>query len=306
MPPISTVTHIVLSCLPKFEIVSDIPKAKPKLVSVTGNQFIVVSIEKRLAVYDMAGTGKPRYTIEPATANAKADLLKTSKDGKYIVVTDGAKLFVLETAAGGEPLYTVEHQPEKERIATIEFIGDEDYLLVVRQNRTDKKLETSEIYDIPASKLLFNIPADIGRNPRFIASRRFLYSENLGSTIVWNMAEKRQTIIRLKTYTPDSDPNSTSYTETSEVSVENTALSPDEKIILRYGHKVVSAFEIETGREIQRIFNSEKVKYDKNGKVKESGLGKAGWAAGGRVAYAFDDGGFFDNRRTVSLWTRVD
>lgn len=287
---------------PKFEVAKSHPKEDLEFVSVVGGRHLVLSIDKKLTVYDIAGVGRPIYTVQPKVPEASVRLLNTAKDGKYLLVGDGSDLLVLETAGDGEPIFKIPRQSEKERFSTVKF-ADENYLVITRVNRSEKKPEKTEFYDPATGKIVYDLPIAPGSTVKFVANKKYLYTEGLGATLVWNFVEQKAFVIPLKIVSPSSDSeNSTIYD--SPYNAESTELSPDEKYILRHGDDVVSVFDIETGKEIQSIFDQEKVKYDKNNKVKKSGLGDAGWAANGRFVYALEAGSFSGKRRTVSFWTR--
>jgi hypothetical protein len=211
---------------------------------------------------------------------------------------------VLKMDGKGEPVFTVSRQSISERLYNANFIDDGKYLSVARVNRKEKKPDRTELYDPATGKVLFDIPAGIGSKPNFTADKRYLYSTALGSATFWDFAERRAFRISLQTYTPSSTNHDGTTTNDSPVNVQWVELSPDERYILRYGYDTVTVFDIATGNEVQSIFDSAKVKYNKWNKVKQSGLSTAGWAAGGRVVYAFDQGGFFGKRRAVSFWSR--
>jgi hypothetical protein len=289
---------------PKFEVAKSHPKEDLELISVVGGRHLVLSVDKKLLVYDLAGVGKPKYTLQSKVPDTTVRLVNSAKDGKYILVADGLDLFVLETAGIGEPIFKILRQSEKERFSSIGFT-DENYLIITRVNRTEKKPERTEFYDPGTGKIIYDLPIAPGSTVKFTANKKYLYTEGLGATLVWNFAEQKAFIISLKTVTPSSSDSqdNTSY-DNSPYNAESTELSPDEKYILRYGDDVVSVFDIETGNEIQSIFDVAKVKYDKKNKVKKSGLGNAGWAADGRIVYAFEGGGLFSRGKTVSFWAR--
>jgi hypothetical protein len=84
---------------------------------------------------------------------------------------------------------------------------------------------------------------------------------------------------------------------------EYVVFSPDFRYILRYGDDVTEVYETETGSLAQSIFDADNVKYDKQKRIKNSGLGSAGWIINGKYLFACDfGGGFFKVSRTISFW----
>ncbi len=291
---------------PRFEITSGDPKSKAKFIRIIGGRYIVSSVDKKFVIYDIAGSGSPLYSISAKVPTDSILLYDSTADGKYVVFADDSEATVLETGGNGTPLYKIARQSEKERFSTIAFSEDPDYLFISRVNRSEKRPDRTEFYDIKSGKIVFEIPTTLGSDAKSTPSGKFLYSTKLGNVTFWNNDEKRFFNIPLEVDTPSVsyDPHSTVYVDTTPYNAERISISPDEKYILRYGDDVVSVFDIETGNEVQSIFDRQKVKYDKNNKVKKSGLGDAAWAADGRAVYAFDTGGFLGRQRTVSFWTR--
>lgn len=289
---------------PRFEIAPAGPKTpKPRLDALLDGRSMVVSLDKTVAVYDLAGNGTPRFVLGSGIERG-IGLTETSADGRYLAVTDGSKITVLEASGNGSALYDIRWDSESERISPVGFIEGSRYFVVNRYARKVKDSGRTEFYDA-TGQMSITIPIPIGDKPRFMADGTVLYSENMRAAMLWNFTEKRSTVIPLKVGHSDPDPNAYYVQDDLDYSIEWALPSPDEKYVLRYGGKRVSVFDLRSGLEVQDIFDKEKVKYDKNNRVKKSGLGKAAWAAQGRVLYVFDEGGFFGITRTVSLWTRT-
>ena len=286
---------------PRFEVSAKNEKEDVDFKGVIGGQFLAASIDKKLAVYDFAGDGTPNFVLASDTPNDSVKLFDNAKNGNFIAVADDNKVSVLETNGNGKPLYEIRRDSEKERFTLVKFLEEKNYLAVGRVNRSADKPEKTEIYDIQSGKLLFTIPIGFSTNVAFTADEKFLYDEKLGSTGIWNLAAKRFLYIPLEIYEEDSNQEMSSYTLPS-FNIEHTSLSPDGKFILKYGDDVVSVFEMETGKEVQKLFDPERVKFSKKTKkVKKSGLGDAGWSADGRYIYAIGE-----KSRTVNFWKVAD
>ena len=289
---------------PRFEISAANPKEDFRFVGVAAGRFIVVAVNKKLRVYDFAGGGAP--TFEFASGNPKdgARFVGASRDGRFIVVRDDEKLAVVDTvhAGGARPIYEIKRTSEKERFPLVKIFGDEKLLAVGRANRSEKKPERTEFYDIETGKTAFEIPAVLSYDARFTPDEKYILSEDLGGTFVWNLREKRAFTIPLEVYAPSDDSNAAYQNQQEPSNVESVALSPNGEMILRHGGNLTSVFDMETGREIRTLFDAERVKYDKQNKIKKSGLGEAGWSPDGRYVFAFEQGGFFGKSRTINLW----
>lgn len=284
---------------PRFEISSPEEKEDVALKGVLGERFLAASIGKKFAVYDLAGDGKPRFILASDTPNDSVKLLDKTKDGNFIAVADDNKISVLETEGAGKPLYEIKRDSEKERFTLIKFLEEKNYFLVGRVNRSEKKPERTEIYDIESGRLQFTIPAGFSQNVRFTPDEKLLYDEELGSTRIWNLASKKFLHIPITTYITSSDDMNNM---TSEYNIEQTSLSPDGKFVLKYGGDIVSVFDLETGKELQKLSDPDHVKYyKKTNNIKKSGLRDAGWSDDGRFIYALGE-----NWKTVNFWKAAD
>ncbi len=289
---------------PKYEIAKSDPKENFDFVRVIGGKIIVVAVGEKLRFYEFGGSGAPKFELAAEKAGDTVEVLTATNDGRFFVVGEDTKISVFETAGGGKPLYEIRKDSEKERFSTVNFTDVGNYLVVGRTNRSEKKPERTEFYDVESGKLAFDIPMVVSSDMRFTRDRKFLLTELLGATSVWNFSEKRAFHIPLEVDQPSMTTDSLQYgTTTAEpYNSEYTALSPNEKFILRYGEKIVSVFDIETGKEVQVIFDPQKVKYDKQNKIKKSGYTEAGWTEDGKYLYAFSQSGFFYEYDTISLW----
>ncbi|MBC7796866.1 MAG: hypothetical protein H7Z37_08340 [Pyrinomonadaceae bacterium] len=281
---------------PRFEISAKIPNQKIKLLIVIAGKYLVFSIDKKLVVHDFAGNGSPLYELVSAKPNDTVNLGSITEDGKYIVVADDTKLSVLETAGNGKPIYEIARNSEKERFTLVKVMNEEKYLVVGRINKSEKQSETTEFYNIASGEKAFTIPAGFGYSLQFTPDKKHLYDEALGGTSVWNFAQSNLYKIPLKVQYPDDNAN-------SPYNIEHTTLKPDGKFILKYGGKRTSLIDIETGKEVQTIFDADKAKFDKSKQVKNSKLGNARWSNDGKEVYAFNEGGFFSKSRTLSIWS---
>ena len=287
---------------PKFEISAQNPKEDYNLIAVIGEKSVVVSVDKKLRVYDFDGNGTPRFELVSDKPNDSVNLVGATKDGRFMIVRDDIKVSVLDITSDGKPLYEVVRDSEKERLTTVKILDNENYLAIGRVNRSEKKPVRTEFYNIESGKKSFDVPFEIGNDVRFTPANKFLFTQVLGAAYVWNFAENRFNVIPLEVYSPENNPNKIYLEPDTPRNTEDTALSPNGKFILRYGEKVVSVFDTATGKEIQMIFDAEKVKYDKENKIKKSGLNNAGWSNDGKYVYAFDQTNFFGKYKTISFW----
>ncbi len=287
---------------PKFEISAKNDKEDFDFKRIVAGQFIFVSFDKKLYAYDAAGNGTPKYELVSPKANDSVNIVSITQDENYIAVTDDTKASVLETAGNGKPLYEIPFANEKEGFTALNFMRGEKYFIVSRVNRSEKKPERSEFYHIETGKIDLELPGTVGSDAQFTPDKRFIYSTGLGSTTVWNVAQKTRYKISLDVHYPDTIDKDYVHSTDEPSNNESTLLSPDGKWFLRHGMYVVSIFDIETGNEVQRIFDPGNVKYNKENKVKNSGLGEAGWSEDGKYVYAFGQIGIRRTRKFVNFW----
>ncbi|HEX8368753.1 MAG TPA: WD40 repeat domain-containing protein [Pyrinomonadaceae bacterium] len=289
---------------PMLEVSRQNPKEDLDFVRILSGRFAIIKVDGKLRLYDTQSSKTPKLEIVSDNPKDSMEFQGATEDGKYIVVRDDRKISVFEIPGGGKPLYEIIRQSEKERFPTIRFLDDKNLLVVARVNRSEKKEPKTEFYDIPTGKLVFDAAFEAGYNMKYTPDDRYIYQTQLGSFSVWNLAARRFFVIPLETYSPSSDSNTPDYLkiDTTPYNTEYVEFSPDYRYILRYGDDVTAVFETETGKQLQTIFDPEKVKYDKQNKIKKSGLGKAGWVNNGKYVYALEVTNFFNSSNTVSLW----
>ncbi|HEX8247941.1 MAG TPA: WD40 repeat domain-containing protein [Pyrinomonadaceae bacterium] len=290
---------------PRLEVLQQNPKEDIDFVQIFGDRFAVVEVDSKLRLYDMRANNMPLLEIASDNPKDTVEFQGVTEDGKYIVVRDDRKVSVFEVSGGEKPVYEIIRQSEKERFPAVKFLNEKNLLMVTRVNRAEKKEPKTEFYDIASGKLVFDAAFEAGYDLKFTRDGKYLYETELGSFSVWNVAARRFYALGLETYTPSYtyDANNPNYLADSPRNTEYVAFSPDYRYILRYDGDVTAVFETETGKQLQTIFNPEKVKYDKQNRIKKSGLGKAGWVwtSNGKYVYAFDSSGIFSSK-TVSFW----
>lgn len=288
---------------PRLEVLQQNPKEDIDFVQIFGDRFVVVEIDSKLRLYDMRAGNTPLLEIVSDNPKDTVEFQGVTEDGKYMVVRDDRKVSVFEVSGGDKPVYEILRQSEKERFPAVKFLNEKNLLMVARVNRADKKDPKTEFYDIASGKLVFDASFEAGYDLKFTRDGKYLYETELGAFSVWNVAARRFYALGLETYTPSYsyDPKETNYVTDSPRNIEYAEFSPDYRYILRHGDDVTAVFETETGKQLQVIFNPEKVKYDKQNRIKKSGLGKAGWINNGKYVYAFDSSSIFDSK-TVSFW----
>jgi hypothetical protein len=289
---------------PMLEVLQQNPKEDLDFVRILSGRFVVVNVDARLRVYDTQGGKAPKLEVVSDNPKDSVEFRGATENGKYIAVSDDRKVSVFEVSGGGKPIYEIVRQSEKERFPTVQFLNARNLLVVARVNRSEKKEPKTEFYDIPTGKLIFDAAFEAAYDMKFTPDGKYIYQTELGAFSVWNIADRRFFSIALATYTPPTNYDSTNvqYVTDSPRNTEYAVFSPDYRYILRHGDDVTAIFETETGKQLQVIFDPEKVKYDKQNKIKKSGLGSAGWINNGKYVYALEPGGIFRNSKTISFW----
>ncbi len=289
---------------PLFSIAPKNAKEDLSFLQIVRERFVIVKAENKIRVYDTLNGNALKYELAPENPKDTTEFQGLSKDGKYIAVREDRKVSVIELAGDGKPSYEIVRDSESERFPTVLFIDDKNLLAIARVNNKEKKEPRTEFYDLTTGKIKFDAPFAIDTDAKFTSDDKYLYNPKIGSFQVWNLAAKRFYSINLETYTETMYDSSTQQTTSGETrNSEYVRFSPDFRYILRYGDDVTAVFDTETGKQIQTIFDSEKVKYNKNNQIKKSGLGDAGWINNGKYVYAFESGSFFfGEKKTISLW----
>lgn len=272
-------------------------------LDLPGNRFAVVRADNKIRLYDLQNPNAPKLEVAPADPKDTTEYHGATRDGRFFVVNDDLKAAVYETARADKPLYEIPRQSEKERFLAIRIFDDKNLLAIARVNRSEKKPSRTEFYDLANGKISFEVAFDVGYDAKFSPGDRFIYEKGTGYFAVWNTAAKIAYGVSLKTRThTQTDPVDGRETSGETYNTETVAFSPDYRYILRSGDDVTAVFDAETGKELQVIYDAEKVKYDKKNNVKKSGYGEASWIVGGKYVAAFDVGGIFREPRTVSLY----
>ncbi len=280
---------------PRFEVSAKGEKKDYVLVKVIDGRFLAVSVNKNFRVYDIAGNGEPQFAIASANPNDTVRLYDQTKDGRYIAVADDSKVSVLETKGNGKPVYEFNRENDNERFTLIKFFEERNSLAIGRVNRSEKKPERTEFYDIETGRLSVEVPIGFTSNVTLSPDQSFLYDHGFAGTAVWNFAQSTSFFISLETHEPRFKPGA--VTQETPYKIEYTSLGPDGSLLLKYGGDVVSVYDVETGIEIQKLFDAKRVKYNKKNEVKKSGLGNAFWALVNTGVFALDD-----KFNTVNFW----
>jgi WD40 repeat protein len=286
---------------PKFELSPENPKQDLSFSDIINERFVFIRADNKLRVYDTLSGNKLKYEIAPNNPKDTIEWRDITGDGRYIAVADDQKASVFEVSGAGKPLYEIVRNSEKERFPTVKFLEDRRLLAVARVNRSEKKEPRTEFYDIVTGKLVFDAAFEAGSEIKFTPNGKYIYQTGLGSFSLWNIDARRLLEIKLEYYAPDYDSSTPEYLRIAPQNTEFVEFSPDYRYILRYGD-VTEVYETATGNRLQDIFDAQNVKYDKQNKIKNSGLGHAGWINNGKFVYAFEPVRLFKNSRTVSFW----
>lgn len=278
---------------PKYEISSVNPKSDLEFIKLINDELIVVSVDKTLRIYEFGGDGKPKYEFSSTNPKTSFNLVDSSKNGKYFAIGGNGKTSFYETKGNGQPISEI--TPPEGFYTSISFLEDENYYVLSTYPKKGESVR-SMFYNIQTGKLDFEIPFGIGSKVNFTPDKKFLYTEVIGKSYVWNFSENRFISIPLKTQTTSCSSDDTNCTSET-YNHETTLLSPNSKFIIRHSYDLVSLFDIETGKEIEKIFDPQKVKYDSQNRIKESGYGKVMFSENGEYLFALGDG-----NQTITIW----
>jgi|GEM_PF-3836988 len=288
---------------PMFEVAPQNPKEELSFLHIINGRFILIKADNKLHVYTTQGGNKLKYEIAPQNPKDTTEWRDITKDGRYLATADDRRASVFEVAGDGKPVYEIVRSSEKERFPMVKFLEDKNLVAVARVNRSEKKEPRTEFYELGTGKLAFDAAFEAGYEMRFTPDGKYIYQSELGSFEMWNISARKLLAINLEYYAPNYDSSAPDYLKVEPRNLEFVEFSPDYRYILRYGNDVTEVFETETGNRVQSIFDVETVKYDKQNRIKDSGLGNAGWINNGKYVYAFDPAGLFKSSKTVSFWS---
>ena len=293
---------------PKYEIAAVNPKEKAELVKILEKKMAVVRVNGENQVYQFGGQGKVLRQIPVG----KPDFIGTIKDNRFIGFAGDDEISLIDLEGDQDLIIKIKPATEKENVYVDRFVIDGKYLAVIKHQRTDKSIKT-EFYDTQTGALAFEVPFGLGDEINLTSDRRYLFTETLGRFSVWDFVENRSYVFELKTYTTSCEyGDSSCVTETGNS--EHATLFQNGKAVLKFSNKKTSVIDLQTGKELQNVFDPEKVEYDKQNKIKYTGISTIeflpdqkylitssdltydGWQA------SLENWRYCYNCRTISLW----
>jgi hypothetical protein len=277
--------------LPKLEIAPKSLKGKAEISEIVDDRILTVNVDNTFRVINFADSPNREYELPTFSDPNLNGSMNFVKKGNSIFYTFAAKSEAVLYDLDNNKSINLKANPlvEGERFESSAFIKNEKYWVVSRFKKPEKTYRT-EFYDAKTGKLEFEVPYELGNRTDFTADGNFLYTERIGNFYVWNRRENRYYQIPLKfssSSCPSSDDPSYSPTCSSETSNdEDIKLTPDQKYFIKYRKNQTVIYDIETGKEVQQLFDSEKVKYDKFNKIKDSGIGKLRFMPNGMLTNA--------------------
>ena len=132
----------------------------------------------------------------------------------------------------------------------------------------------------------------------FTPDKKYLYDVDYGRLTVWNFAANISYKIPLNVVSYDSKDETGAIINDYTQNTERTSVSPDGKFILKSGNEIVTLYDIENGKEIQKLFDPEKADFSrKTGRLKNGNVGETFWSNDGKFTYAKSW-----NSKTISFW----
>jgi WD40 repeat protein len=288
---------------PILTVVPQNPKEDVEFKGFVNARYAVIKADNKIRIYDTKGGENLKFEITPDDPKDTVEYRGNSKDGRFFAINDDKRAAVYEFTSDSKPLYEIRRTSAKERFYTVRFIEEKNLFAVSRVNNSEKKSPRTEFYELSSGKIAFETPFVVGYDLKFTPDDQYFYDSGVGWFTVWNMKTQKAFSINLETAQPsnyDTNNNMTTYGE--EYNTEYVKFSPDYRYILRYGDDITAVFEISTGQEVQKLFDAEKAKFDKNNKLKKSGYGDADWTVNGKYVYALDESGLLGKQRTISFW----
>ncbi|MBX7174869.1 MAG: WD40 repeat domain-containing protein [Pyrinomonadaceae bacterium] len=299
---------------PKLEVAPTNPKSKAEISEIIDEKILTARVDNKLRVFNFADSPVRESTLPTFSEKGYSYFLKDHKDRILYAILSKNESVLFDLESG--KIITLKANPptENERIKDTSFIAKGKYWAVPKQNKADKSYRT-ELYNTETGKLDFEVPYELGSDTDLTTDGNYFYTEKLGGFYVWNRQANRYYQIRLKfstTSCPSSNDTSYSPPCSSETSNdEHIKLSPDERYFVKFGKNETIVYEIETGKEVQQLFDPESVKYDKFSKIKDSGIWQLRFMQDGTLttadSYHSNDNNemnYCHNCRSFTFWER--
>ena len=307
-------------------------------------KFLMSRRGGRIFVWEIDGSGSPKYVIAPANPKDDLDFIKVINQ-KFIVAKVDEKLQIYDFGGDGKPKHEfVSNDPKqsydflgnsrdgkyfaiknKEKVLFYEMESNgqpfsevslldkeqnatrclpEDYC-ILKNDRQKGERHRTYLYNIKTGKVDYEIPFEFSQTAGFSPDKKLLYEENIGSAFVRNLAESRSFSIPIETYNRSCSTNETNCTPDT-LNDEAVSLSPNGKFFIKYGKNLVSLYDSQTGDLAQNIFDPRRVVYDKKNKIKYSGFKSAEFSKDGKKLFTYDGSVWSGNLQTISVWDLID
>lgn len=303
---------------PKLEIAPTKPKSKAEISEIIEDRILAARVDDKLRVFNFTNSPVSEHMLPAFSEKGYSNFLKDYKDRILYAMWSKNKALLFDFESNKTTALKANPATENEKLKDSSFVAKGKYWTVLKQNKTDKSYRT-ELYNTETGKLDFEVPYELGSDTDFTADGNLFYTEKLGGFYVWNRRENRFYQISLR-YSTTSCPssNDTSYSPpcSSETSNdEHIKLSPDEKYFIKFGKNQTVVYDLETCKEIQQLFDSAEVKYDKFNKIKDSGIWRLGFMPNGTLTnaenyyynyenYRSDELQYCYSCRTITFWEK--
>lgn len=207
-----------------------------------------------------------------------------SKDERFVAARSDNKVVVWEIEAGSGPRYTIAPTGSLKRAGLWGISYDGKYVLA---GRNDK----AEVYETETGKLYRSFPLENWDRYQLSRDNKLAFILSAEDAFVRDLAnEKLLNTVRLDDLSTIEFPSSIFQTPEALDEEVNISFSPDGKYFMMPEDGLVRILDASTGAYIQSLYDPERVKYGRDGKVTASGLeiAKVLWLGNGEAVLAFN------------------
>lgn len=282
---------------PKYELKAPSTGTSFDLVKLAANKYGIFKHGKNLVVLDISKSDKPIQELRSETPKDSVALRGFTEDGEILLIDDDVSVSLVKTNGDRKPFLKVLRDSPNERFYPISYSQELKLFAIGRNNRKDKKEFRTELYDLDG-KLTDTIGIGISDLTKISPDGNKYFNEGIGFTNIWNVRDRRSIFIPLKVAPHVQDQTATVFFRPmGPQNIEKTAISPNFDKFIKYGDDLTTLYDMNSGEEINQLLLKANAKYTKEGKVKKSGLGNAGWVGDGSLAFALSS-----KRNMIGFW----
>jgi len=207
-----------------------------------------------------------------------------SRDERFVAARSDNRVVVWEIEGGSGPKYTIAPTGSLKRVGLWGISYDGKYVLA---GRNDK----AEVYETDTGKLYRSFPLEYRNRYQLSRDNKLAFILSREDAFVRDLVnEKLLNTVRLDNRSTIDFPSNIFRTPEALDERVNISFSPDGKYFMMPEDGLVQILDASTGAHIQSLYDPERVKYGRDGKVTASGfeIAKALWLGNGEAVLVFN------------------